>query len=398
VPLFLENKFHLAPALIGFFMTLDNIAALFVQPAVGAYSDRLRTRIGRRMPFIAAGAPLAAAAFGLVPVAGILPLFVASTMTLIFSMALWRTPVVALMSDVTPSPKRSQANGITNFMGGLGGIIGTLGGSALARLNPAFPFWMGSGLMLLAAAALLIFIREPRQVALETEEKPPSLTGTLRSIVKSREKSTLFMLLAILAGYLAYNAIEAFFTLYAENHLRLPGADGANLLGQFVVALVIFAIPAGWVGSRIGRRKTILAGFGILSAVLLTVFSLPVDQLSIPLAAGVPGLGTVRVVGSLLMVAGAAWALVNVNVLPMMVDMTDNRSIGTFTGIYYIAYTLAAILGPNLNGWIVQLSGGNYNLIMLASSLFFLLALGLMLNVRRGEAKVPAEALLAHLD
>lgn len=78
--------------------------------------------------------------------------------------------------------------------------------------------------------------------------------------------------------------------------------------------------------------------------------------------------------------------LVNVNVLPMMVDMTDNRSIGTYTGIYYISYTLASILDPNLNGWIVQLSG-SYNLIMLSSASFFVLALGFMLGVRRGEAR-----------
>jgi maltose/moltooligosaccharide transporter len=81
VPLFLANKFNLSPALIGFFMTLDNIAALLIQPPVGAWSDRLRTPIGRRMPFILIGAPIGAVAFGLIPTAAILPLFVACTST-----------------------------------------------------------------------------------------------------------------------------------------------------------------------------------------------------------------------------------------------------------------------------------------------------------------------------
>src|SRR4030066_1162230 len=128
VPLFLANKFGLAPALIGFFMTLDNIAALLIQPPVGAWSDRLRTPIGRRMPFILIGAPVGAIVFGLIPLAAVLPLFVACTTTLLLSMALWRTPVVALMPDITPSPKRSEANGIINFMGGIGAIIAFLGG------------------------------------------------------------------------------------------------------------------------------------------------------------------------------------------------------------------------------------------------------------------------------
>ena len=125
VPLFLANKFHLSPILIGFFMTLDNIAAIFIQPPVGAWSDRLRTPIGRRMPFILIGAPIGALVFGLIPLASVLPLFVACTSTLLLSMAFWRTPVVALMPDITPSQYRSQANGIINLMGGVGTGLST---------------------------------------------------------------------------------------------------------------------------------------------------------------------------------------------------------------------------------------------------------------------------------
>jgi len=127
VPLFLQGKFGLDPRLIGFFMTLDNIAAFFIQPPVGAWSDRLRTPIGRRMPFILIGAPVGAIAFGLIPLAGVLPLFVACTSTLLLSMAFWRTPVIALMPDITPSRFRSQANGVINLMGGLGSIVAKIG-------------------------------------------------------------------------------------------------------------------------------------------------------------------------------------------------------------------------------------------------------------------------------
>ena len=108
VPLFLANKFHQSSVLIGFFMTLDNIAAILIQPVVGTWSDKLRTKIGRRMPFILIGAPVGAAAFGLIPMAAVLPLFVACTSTLLLSMAFWRTPVIALMPDVTPSKFRDR--------------------------------------------------------------------------------------------------------------------------------------------------------------------------------------------------------------------------------------------------------------------------------------------------
>ncbi len=69
VPIFLADKFDLSPVLIGFFMTLDNIAALFIQPPVGAWSDKLRSPMGRRIPFILIGAPITAVAFGLIPIA-----------------------------------------------------------------------------------------------------------------------------------------------------------------------------------------------------------------------------------------------------------------------------------------------------------------------------------------
>src|SRR5512145_1254867 len=108
VPIFLSEKFGLAPAIVGIFMTLDNIAGFFIQPATSAWSDRVRSPLGRRIPFILIGAPISAFAFGLIPVAAILPLFVACTSTLLLSAAVWRAPVIALMPDITPSQFRSQ--------------------------------------------------------------------------------------------------------------------------------------------------------------------------------------------------------------------------------------------------------------------------------------------------
>ena len=163
VPGFLQNKFGLSATLTGIFMALDNIAALFIQPAVGPWSDRVRTKIGRRMPFILIGAPLSAVAFGLIPIAAILPFFVASTTSFFLAMAFWRTPVVALMPDITPSEKRSQANGIINFMGGIGSIIAFLGGSAMYKISPSLPFWVGSVLVIIAAGLVYLFIKEPEE-------------------------------------------------------------------------------------------------------------------------------------------------------------------------------------------------------------------------------------------
>jgi maltose/moltooligosaccharide transporter len=388
VPIFLANKFNLAPALIGFFMTLDNIAALLIQPPIGAWSDRLRTPIGRRMPFILIGAPIGAAAFGLIPLQSILPLFVACTSTLLLSMALWRTPVVALMPDITPSKYRSQANGIINFMGGIGAIIAFLYGADLYDLNTAYPFWLGSGLVILSSLMVFIFIREPKEFEVSDQTRP-SLWVSLKKVVNDPEKSPLRVLLAIFFWFVAYNAIEAFFTLYAVNHLGLPESDGARLLGQLSLLFVIMALPAGYIGARIGRRRTIMTGIVLLGSCMLAMFIIPADTLTI-LLTRLPVLGNVPVVGVILMLAGLSWALININSLPMVVDMTDDLHIGTYTGLYYMFSTMAAIVGPNLNGVIIQLTGSNYAFVMVVGPIFMVLALAMMFGVRRGEAKVKA--------
>jgi len=383
VPIFLADKFDLAPALIGFFMTIDNIAALFIQPPVGSWSDRLRTPLGRRMPFILIGAPIGALAFGVIPLASVLPIFVASTSTLLLSMALWRTPVVALMPDITPSPYRSQANGIINFMGGIGFIVAALGGSALYEINPAFPFWLGSALVLLSSLLVFAFIREPKEY--EAVEHQPGMFASLKEILGDKEKSAIRMLLAIFFWFLGYAAIEAFFTLYARNHLGLPEADGARLLGHLSLIFVLFALPSGFIGSKIGRRKTISMGIIIMGALMLAMFFVPANTLT-TLLTSLPVLGDLLVISVFLMLAGAAWALININSLPMVVDMTTAARLGTFTGLYYLFSTLSAIVGPTLNGAIIQATDNNYNMVMLVAPIFMAVALVLIWGVKRGEA------------
>jgi MFS family permease len=386
VPLFLANKFGLAPAWIGFFMTLDNIAALLIQPPVGAWSDRLRTPIGRRMPFILIGAPIGAVAFGLIPIAAILPLFVACTSTLLISMAFWRTPVIALMPDITPSKYRSQANGVINFMGGVGSIAAFLGGSMLYDMNPAFPFWLGSILVVISALLVFIFIREPKVYKEMKVEERPSMWASLKDVFTNPEKSALRILLAIFFWFVAYNAVEAFFTLYAYNHLKMTESDGARLLGQMSLLFVLFALPAGFIGGKIGRKNTILIGLSLMILLTGAMYLIPPETLTIVLTK-LPILGTVPIVGVILMGAGIAWACVNINSLPMVVDLTTHEKLGIFTSLYYLFSTLAAIAGPNINGWIVQLTGKNYAMVMVIAPIFFLLAWISMAGVKRGEAQ-----------
>lgn len=392
VPVFLAEKFGIAAGFIGFFMTLDNIAALFIQPPVGAWSDRVRTPLGRRIPFILVGAPISAIAFGLIPLAAVLPLFVACTSTLLLSAALWRTPVVALMPDITPSAFRSQANGIINFMGGVGTIVALQTGGLLYKMSPNFPFWLGSALVILAALIVYLFIEEPKEY--EETEVQPGMLASLREVFNDEEKSGLRILLAIFFWFVGFSAVETFFTLYAKNHLGLEVGDGATLLSVLPLFFVLFAIPSGFIAAKIGRRTTISIGLIILIIMTILLYVTPADVLLTAIAplplVGIPlvegGARMLTLAGVLLIIGGIGWALININSLPMIVDLTSAARIGTYTGLYYLFSTLSAIVGPNVNGWAIQLTGDNYNIIMILAPVFFAIAFVMMMGVRRGEA------------
>jgi len=392
VPIFLSEKFHLSPIIVGFFMTLDNIAALFIQPPVGAWSDRLRTPLGRRIPFLLIGAPITAVAFGLIPLPAALPLFVACTSTLLLSAALWRTPVIALMPDITPSAFRSQANGIINFMGGIGAILALQTGGILYKMSPNFPFWLGSGLVLLSAFIVYLFIEEPKEYG--QAEEQPGILASLREVFTDADKSGLRILFAIFFWFIGFSAVDTFFTLYAKNHLGLHEGDGATLLSVLPLFFVLFAIPSGYIAGKIGRRNTISMGLMIITIILVLLYITPASALltgiaplplvGIPLVEG--GARMLTLAGVLLIFGGAGWAFININSLPMIVDLTSAARIGTFTGLYYLFSTFSAIVGPNVNGLAIQLTGNNYNVIMLIAPMFMLIALWLMLGVKRGEA------------
>jgi MFS family permease len=168
------------------------------------------------------------------------------------------------------------------------------------------------------------------------------------------------------------------------------------LLSVFPLFFVLFAIPSGLIAARIGRRVAISFGLSLVAIILALFYILPADTLlqpisplpllGIPLTEGGPRMLTIA--GLILMFGGIGWAFVNINSLPMVVELTTAARIGTFTGLYYLFSTLSAIVGPNINGWAITITGDNYNVIMLIAPSFILTALVLMLGVRRGEATV----------
>ena len=300
------------------------------------------------------------------------------------------------MPDITPSEFRSQANGVINFMGGIGTIIALQTGGLLYKMNHNFPFWLGSALVLLAALVVYLFIEEPKEYEQSEHSAQPGMFASLREVINDADKSGLRILLAIFFWFLGFSAVETFFTLYAKNRLGLDAGDGATLLSVLPLFFVLFAIPSGYVAGKLGRRTTISIGLVTLIVMMILLYITPASALLTGIAplplVGIPvvegGARMLTLAGVLLIIGGIGWAFININSLPMIVDLTSAARIGTFTGLYYLFSTLSAIVGPNLNGLAIQLTNGNYNIIMAIAPVFFAIALVMMFGVKRGEAQM----------
>jgi maltose/moltooligosaccharide transporter len=390
MPVFLK-ELMLPSTLVGFIMTIDNIFAVVMLPYIGALSDLTRTRIGRRKPYIIAGAPPAALTFALIPLfkAELTPMMLA-IIVMNFSMALFRSPVIAFMPDITPSERRSQANGIINFMGGVGALLAFFVGSRLYEMNPAYPFLAGAALLAISSFLVVALVDEPEEFKVRSGERVNireelskafrqsfgELRQTLSEAVRDRDKSLLFMLLSIFLWFVGYNAIETFFTSYAKWHLGIGEATGAFLLGFVALGFLVFSLPAGFIGARLGRRRTMTIGLVIIVALLALLVHLPavlsVERL-------------ITAIQAAFLLLGFAWALVNVNSLPTVVDMTTRERLGTHTGLYYFASQTAAITGPPLAGLFIDLLG--YSSLFPFSIVFLALSALTLQRVKRGEPR-----------
>jgi MFS family permease len=320
--------------------------------------------------------PIAALGMALIPLAraSLLPVFLACLLVMVIAMACWRAPLFALMADLTPSAGRSQANGILNLMAGLGGVLAFIIGSLLFAVSIPFPFWAAALLFLAACSLILWKVHEPAVATpgAGADHAIPNffqhLTGWFSALSLARRRSTFFLALAVFFYMLGFHPIEAFFSSYGVTELKLSAANSGLILSAAYIAFIVFAIPSGMLAAKIGRKRTVYLGLFLFALALLAAFFIPIPAVLVGLMA----------------LGGLAWALIDINAFPMVLDCAPGAD-GTATGIYFIATTLAATAGPILNGWLIDLSGRNYSLIFLIGPVFFLFSFICMVFVTHGE-------------
>ena len=404
VPLILTNTFHLNETFSGAIMAADNVLALFLLPIFGGISDRTDTRLGKRMPFILFGTgcaiillnilPLLDNGFAAAPSTFKLVSFVIVLGLLLIAMGTYRSPAVALMPDVTPKPLRSKGNAIINLMGAVGGILYLAVAAVmypnskvqgLAHVNYQPLFLVVSAIMFVAVGVLFLTIKEPKLTAenRELEKQHPEWNlaeddGSGNQVLPAPVKRSLGFLLASIALWFAgYNGVTTWFTTYISVVMGqgLGGASTCLLVAP--AGAIVSYIPIGALASKIGRKKTIMGGIILLASCFLLGFVLTTVYSSIN-----------AVMFVVFALVGLAWAAINVNSLPMVVEMCKGSDIGKFTGYYYTASMSAQIITPILAGTLMRHI--SYQILFPYAAIFVSLSFVTMLSVRHGDAKAEA--------
>lgn len=391
VPFLLENQFGLKTFAANAIMSIDNILAIFMLPLFGWISDRTNTRLGKRTPYILFGTIIASV---LLVVLGVFTQinnfwgFFITLMALLVTMAIYRTPAVAYMPDVTPKPLRSKANAIINLVGYLGGIFTTVvmmfmlksekqtdGSSSYTDDQSFLPVFIIIAVFMLVAVLVQTFsISETKLPHVKDEPEEVQQGGKMSKPVF---RSLVLILASVFLWFMAYNAVTTAFSRYCLNVWGTDlGTSSSYLLTATVAAIAAF-IPLGMLSSKVGRKKTVLIGAAMMTVCYAIAILIRHQTPIMYLVFGIVGIG---------------WAAINVNSFPMVVEMSAGSDVGKYTGFYYTFSMAAQITTPLLSGFLIDNLGLGYSVLFPYAVLFSALSFVTMLFVKHGDSKPQKKA------
>ena len=315
--------------------------------------------------------------------------FVVLLLIILVSMATFRSPAVALMPDVTLKPLRSKANAVINLMGSAGGILVLALGMVFATssvrnslMSYTGYFGVIAALMLAALVIFLLTVRETewaremqeQAVAAGLEEQAEADDPTAsRKLSADEVKSLIFILLSIVLWFFGYNAVTSKYSVYASNILH-KDYNLTLIIAQ--AAAIVAYLPVGFIASKVGRKKTILAGVVMLTASFTVAAFLNADSPTV-------------LMNAMFALAGIGWATINVNSFPMVVELASGGDVGKYTGFYYTASMAAQVATPMVSGLLMDQFG--MHVLFPYAAVFTALAFFTMLMVKHGDSKPEAK-------
>ncbi len=394
IPYILENTFHMSTLLANAVMSTDNILAIFMLPFFGALSDKTKSPLGKRTPYILFGTIIVFILMILLGVFTSTKSFIPFLVTLfliLLTMSTYRTPAVAYMPDVTPKPLRSKANAIINLVGYIGGIFSTIlmmfmlksetgpnGEKIYSDGQSFFPVFVIVALFMLSCVLILVTTVKENKLLAEikdeiiADEPEEDNKKAGKKLPPDVFKSLVFILLSVFLWFMAYNAVTTAFSRYCVEILGADlGTSSGYLLTATIAAIASF-VPLGWISGRLGRKKTVLLGI-----ILMTVCY----------AAAIFLTSATPIIYALFSIVGIGWAAINVNSYPMVVEMSSGADVGKYTGFYYTFSMAAQITTPLLSGLLIDILPIGYRSLFPYAVLFSALSFITMCCVRHGDQK-----------
>lgn len=402
IPIILESHYGVSTIATNIIMSLDNILAIFMLPLFGALSDKVKTPMGKRTPFILFGTIAAAALMGIMAFVtenGSFTKFIILLVILLVVMSTYRSPAVAYMPDVTPKPLRSKGNAVINLVGYIGGIFSTvvmmflvsskvLPDGSIEYYSFVPLFLTVAGFMAIVVFIMVLTVKENKAVAESgvTDDDDANAPKSGKKLPKDVRASLVLLLASAFLWFCAYNGVTTSFSRYFENTLGVDAGISSSYLTVATVAAIASFIPLGLISGRLGRKKTVMAGITLMTVCYLLMMTVTKVTPLIYVIFSVVGIG---------------WAAINVNSFPMVVEMCAASDIGRYTGLYY-AFTMAAqIVTPLLSGVIIDESaiGLGYGALFPYAAVFSALSFVTMIFVRHGDSKpLPPKSALESFD
>ena len=370
VPLLVQAAIGERRTAIGAVMTIDNVLLLLLVPWAGAASDRARASGRGRLVIVLAGFMLASAGMAIFasPVVAGTAGLIAAMVLLYTGINIQRAPFQALVADLVPSRHRSFATGSVTFQMCVGAIVFLMLGQMLG-MRPAF--LIAAGTVLAIAAVFAVSLREPATPHTHAAEATfRSLVDAAWTAVRGEVAGMRAIFLASLLLQLTFQTFTTWFSLHGTERFGLRPEDVTIGMIAWAVGGVLGALPAGFIGSRIGRRNAMLLGFALMAVCLFALNSVT----------------TIAQAAPLLALASASWTLPTVNAYPLFVEPVPRERRGVLAALFLLCMALGGAIGDPLNGGIFDLVG-SYRPLFLLMAAYTALAFAAVLFIPRGTGE-----------
>ena len=392
VPLILSRHFSLGTTIYSIIMSADNVFAMIFLPLFGILSDRINSKLGRRTPLILFGTfggvvgLFFMARIDALAVIGNIQLapFLAALLATVFFMSLYRSPSAALVADCFIRPQRTKANAVLNLMGAFAGVLFGLAGRRLISYQGDLPVFTGCMyfVIIMMCAIMILYVIVVRENALVNEvrqqnerlglidEKTDSTDRSLTKLSAGERKSLWLILITVFLVYISYNGFHTHYTNYLVTRLKQPASWTGPYLVEVVLAMLMM-IPAAFITTRFGRRKSCMVG-SLMCAVGYFGTSLVTPE-------------KVNTIYIWFVIAAIGFPLFGINLGPMVLELGKDIDAGRYLGYYYVAATGAQIVAPTLASLFINRWG--YGVLGIFSSFFTAIAFLVLLPVRHGDVK-----------